>query len=57
MNEGVVMPTTDKSVLLPFKVHKILKMKATKAEVSMKEYLIRAITKGDDANVVDTEKP
>lgn len=51
------MPTTDKSVLLPFKVHKILKMKATKAEVSMKEYLIRAITKGDDANVVDTEKP
>lgn len=51
------MPTTDKSVLLPPDIHQILKMKATMAGVSMREYLIRLITKGDDTNAPDTKNP
>jgi len=57
MNDGVVMPTTDKSVLLPPEIHQILKMRATMAGVSMREYLIRIISKPEVIHVDDTEKP
>jgi hypothetical protein len=50
------MPTTDKSVLLPLEVHQKLKMKATMAGVSMREYLIKLIDP-EGVHATDAKKP
>jgi hypothetical protein len=52
------MPTTDKSVLLPLEVHQKLKMKATMAGMSMREYLIKLIDPEEEINrAPETENP